>query len=196
MRKERENIIAKYTYRILSERIAIILAHTTITPNQISFISVITSIIAGFFFGTNYLIPAFILLQLTIVLDHVDGNLARLTGQTNEYGVWIDQISNKLHKFFLLFGASIGVFIKTNNVIYLIIGTVAIFNWFFTGYLSETRKVRSVFKESNKSYFPGSLILYNLLGLCALFNHVEYALWFIAIVGFVWVKKLFNQNVM
>lgn len=201
MRKKRENPLAKVTYRKISERITPLIAKTSITPNQLSLISVITSLISGIFFalGTwNYLIFAFVFLQLTSLIDHLDGNLARYTDKCTVFGKWADEITNKIHKLFFLLGAAIGVFRTTNNPLYLILGSISLFNWFFSAYISESKKMfgfkkaPSIFRESNKFYFPMSLIGLNLLGLSALINKVDYALWFFAIAGFVWIKQIYN----
>ncbi len=193
MEKERENFIAEHSYRLISRRIAPYL--TIFTPNQISFIGVITALISGiFFYIPNYLL-AFIFLQVTILLDHIDGDLARYNNKNNtSLGIWVDAlISNKLHKFFFILGASIGVFRTTNNPLYLTLGTIAIFNWFFTQYISESKKMFA-FKKSKRywRYFPVSLILYNLLGLSALLNRVDIALWFFSIFGLVWIKQIYD----
>lgn len=201
MRKKKENPIARFSYRIISERVTPIIAKTGITPNQISLISIITAFISGIFFalGTwEYLLLAFVFLQITYLLDHVDGNLARYTGNCTVFGRWIDRIANNLFKFFFLFGATIGVFRTTNNAFYLILGCIGIFNWIFSTYVSETKgmftfkKSLSLLPESEKSSVPLSLISFNLLGLFALINKVNYALWFFAIFGLVWIKQIYD----
>lgn len=199
--KKKENIFANFIYRPISERIALLIAKTQVTPNQVSFLSIVTSFISGVFFYLGewkYLLFAFVFLQLTILLDHVDGNLARYTNRCTELGKWTDAISNILHKFFFLFGASVGVFRITNNPLYIILGFLALFNWNFSAFINATRymlnfkKHPTLFKES-KRYFPVSLIGYNIIGLSALLNKVGYMLWFFAIFGFfVWLKLIYN----
>lgn len=207
MRKpeDKENFLAKVTYRILSERITPLISKTGITPNQVSFISIITALVSGVFFalGTwKYLVLAFIVLQLTLLLDHIDGNLARYTNRCTDFGQWVDAISNKVHKFFFFLGASIGVFRITNNETYLILGMIAIFTWFFSAYISETSKKLSISKKilfsvskSEKIYLPLGLIGPNLIGLFALINKVDWGLWFFSAVGSIWtIVKIYKVH--
>src|SRR3989338_1334549 len=107
MKKEGENFIAKIAYRPISEPIAMLLSKTLITPNQVSFLSVASSAVAGIFFSLgewSYLAIGYIFLQLTYLLDHVDGNLARYAERSDEFGKWVDEITNKPCKFFLVLG--------------------------------------------------------------------------------------------
>lgn len=205
MKKERENALAKVTYRLISEPIALLLSKISVTPNQVSFMSVVSSIVAGAFFSLgewSYLAIGYIFLQLTYLLDHVDGNLARYTGKSSEFGRWVDEITNKLHKFFFVLGVSVGLFRMTNNAFYLILGSVAMFNWFFSAYISETKtRFDSRRSEKSKTSFgqflkqmPMPLIVNNIFGLLVLINKADLALWFIAIVSLIWIKHIYGTR--
>lgn len=192
IKKGHENFLARITYRKISEPIAVLLSKTPITPNQVSFISITSSAIAGIFFSFGewkYLAVGYLFLQLTFLMDHVDGNLARYANKSSAFGNWVDEISNKLHKFFFVVGLSMGVFKSTNNYLYLVLGSVAVFNWFFAAYISETKRVfkfKSLFspsKGAKKDYFPFTLLVNNLFGLLILINKPDFALWFISIVS-------------
>lgn len=199
IKKERENFIAKIIYRPLSEQIAMLLSKTSITPNKVSFISVVSSAIAGAFFSLGewfYLAIGFIFLQLTLLLDHIDGNLARFTGTSNELGQWVDAIANKFHKFFFIFGASIGIFKTTGRYGYLLLGSAAIFSWFYLDYISETktrfkfRKSLSLFSGSDR--IPLAILTPNIFGLLVLVNKAPLALWFILLVSLISIKHIYS----
>ena len=202
---KRENFLAKITYRPLSEPIALLLSKTNITPNQVSFISVVSSIVAGIFFSLGewlYLVIGYIFLQLTYLLDHVDGNLARYTGRSDEFGKWVDEIANKPPKFFLVLGVSIGLFRMTNNSFYLILGSIAIFNWFYSAYISETKtkfgfgiskKSRTSFgKFLNQMLMP--ITIFNIFGLLVLINKADLALWFVSTVSLISIKQIYSTR--
>jgi phosphatidylglycerophosphate synthase len=205
IKKNDEFSLTRITYRKVSEPIAIILSKTSITPNQVSSMSILTSIITGIFFSLgewSYLIIGYLFLQLTIILDHVDGNLARYTGTSNALGIWIDNISNKFHKFSFIFGASLGIFRLTNNPFYLMLGFAAMFNWIFAGYISET-KTRFDIKGSEKSkrsigqflnQMPMALIVINIFGFLVLINNAKLALWFVTIVNLIWIKHIYGTR--
>lgn len=192
IKKERENFLARVTYRKISEPVAILLSKTPVTPNQVSCISITSSATAGLFFSFGewtHLVIGYIFMQFTFLMDHVDGNLARHTGKSSAFGSWVDEISNKLHKFFFVIGLSIGVFRLTDDYLYLVLGSVAVFAWFFAAYISETKRAfrfKSLFaltKGTKSSYFPFTLLVNNFFGLLILFNKPDLALWFISIVS-------------
>ena len=192
IKKVHENFLARITYRKISEPIAVLLSKTPITPNQVSFISIMSSVIAGIFFSLGewkHLAIGCLFLQLTFLMDHVDGNLARYANKSSAFGNWVDEISNKLHKFFFVIGLSIGVFRLTNNYLYLVLGSIAIFNWFFAAYVSETKGILKIkrelsrAKEAKSSYFPFTLLVNNLFGFLILINKPDFALLFVSIVS-------------
>lgn len=199
IKKEGENFIAKIIYRPVSEPIAVFLSKINITPNQISFVSVASSAIAGAFFSLGkwpYLAVGYIFLQLTLLLDHVDGNLARFTGMSSELGQWVDAIANKFHKFFFILGASIGIFKTTGRYDYLLLGSAAIFGWFYLDYISETktrfkfRRSLSLFNGSDR--IPLAILAPNIFGLLVLINEAQLALWFILLVSLISIKHIYS----
>ena len=192
--KERENWLAKYTYRKIANPLAIFLSKFNITSVQISIVGILTSIIACLFFSwgnLKSLIIGYVFLQLTILLDHVDGAIARYTDNKTLVGSWFDKFSNKLHRFFFTLGVSIGVYRITNEPLYLILGNIAGFLWCFSIYISETKRLLfkfkediTLFKESKyKTFFPFTLLVMNLFGFLVLINQSILALWFVAIIS-------------
>ena len=205
MRKERENFVARNIYRPISVPLTLFLSKIRATPNQVSFMSVLSSIAAGVFFSLGewqYLVIGWFFLQLTYLLDYTDGSLARYTGKSSKFGMWVDEFSNKLHKFFYVLGAAIGVFRLTNNPFYLVLGFIASFNWFFSAYISETKtRFDSERSEKRKTSFgkflnqiPMSLIVINTFGFLVLINNAVLALWFVAIVNLIWIKHIYGTR--
>ena len=64
------------------------LCWTSITPNQVTFITLIVGLITTFLFASGYLWWGAILALLIGVLDGVDGKLARVKEETTELGGW------------------------------------------------------------------------------------------------------------
>jgi|TARA_B100001971_G_scaffold214976_1_gene255987 phosphatidylglycerophosphate synthase len=192
--REDENWLAKYIYRKIANPLVIQLSKINVTSVQISIFSVITSIIAGIFFSLGNwqnLVIGYIFLQLTIILDHVDGAIARYTHNQTMVGSWFDKFSNKLHRFFFVFGVSLGIFRTTQDPFYLILGNLAVFLWLFSLYISETKKVLfkfkkdiTLFKESkHKAIFPFTLLVTNIFGFLILIDKAIMSLWFIVIIS-------------
>lgn len=197
--KENDNWLAKYTYRKIGNPLAIWLSNRKITSVQISILSIISSIITGIFFSLEareYLLVGYLFFQITLLLDHIDGAIARYTKKQSALGMWFDKFSNKIHKFFFVFGASIGGYKATNEPMVLMLGNVAIFLWFFSLYISETKRILFKFKEDTtlfreskrKSIFPFTLLTTNIFGLLVLINQTL-SLFFIIVISL----NLFQQ---
>ncbi len=203
--RENENWLAKYVYRKISGLVVPALAKLDVTSVQVSVIGIITSIIAGVFFSLGdlrSLILGYVFLQLTLILDHVDGAIARYTSNQTMVGSWFDKFSNKLHRFFFVLGISVGIYRITNSPFYLILGSVAGFLWIFSVYISETKKMMfkfkkdmTLFKESkHKSAFPFTLLITNIFGFLIIINKPVLALWFIAIISLNAFQQIYSVN--
>jgi len=201
--RENENWLAKYVYRKMAKPWVIQLSRINITSVHVSILSIMTAIIAGIFFyfgGWKDLAIGYIFLQLTIVLDHVDGAIARYTNNQTALGSWFDKFGNKLHKFFFVFGVSLGVYITTQNPFYLILGNLAGFLWFFSLYISETKKILfkfkgdiTLFKESrHKAVLPFTLLVTNIFAFLVLINQPILSLWFITLISLNAFRQIYS----
>ena len=93
--------------REVSLRVDPYLVNTRITPNQLTYLMVV----AGGLAGAALLVPgltgavlAVVLMQLYLLLDCVDGELARWRNQTSITGVYLDRIGHYLSEAALLIG--------------------------------------------------------------------------------------------
>jgi len=83
-----DGYISKHINRRLSEPIARLLAKSSVTPNQMTWAAFGVALLAfiSFIFGQN--IVAGLLVQLSSIVDGIDGSLARLKGMTSGLG-WV-----------------------------------------------------------------------------------------------------------
>lgn len=95
-KRKKDSIVAQIFHRPISYVFSSIFAEMGLTPNQVSFISLIIAFAtcACFFTGskTGYLIGA-ILMNLWSIVDSADGNMARSIG-AKPYGDFIDATSS------------------------------------------------------------------------------------------------------
>jgi hypothetical protein len=81
------------------------------TPNQVTLISFAVGIYAAYQFsqGTFWSIFAgAVLLQLSIIIDCVDGELARYTRQFSQLGAWLDAITDRIKEYLVFFALAYG----------------------------------------------------------------------------------------
>ena len=83
--------------RHLSKKTTAILIKTPLTPNQITFLSLISGLTAASLFSVGdyeYNVIAVILLIISYVFDNCDGEIARAKGNTSEFGRKFDDVSD------------------------------------------------------------------------------------------------------
>ena len=102
-----DGYISKYVNRKASEPMAQILAKTRLTPNQmtwaafgIAFLSFIS-----FIFGQN--IIGGLLVQLSSIVDGIDGSLARLKGMTSTFGGFLDSVLDRYADILIVLGLTL-----------------------------------------------------------------------------------------
>lgn len=90
-------IVDRYVNRVLSARLTRWLVSSRVTPNQITVASLMTGLLGAWLLGNEGWLNSLwglVLFQLSVVLDHVDGEVARLKFLTSRLGKWLDNISD------------------------------------------------------------------------------------------------------
>ena len=82
-----------------------------ITPNQITLISFAIGLLSAYEFSRGDFWSIFtgaLLLQLSIIVDCVDGELARYTRRFSQLGAWLDAITDRIKEYLVFFGLAYG----------------------------------------------------------------------------------------
>ena len=168
--------VSHYLNRPISVKISRHLVKFKITPNQISVISFLFSLLAaGLFLFESYvylLIGGF-LAQFASIIDGCDGEVARLKFQDSKYGAWVDAMLDRYADAFLLFGFTLHSFNNLAENIILWVGFLAIIGSFMLSYTAD--KYDSLMREriSRKQKFRiGRDVRIFLIFLGAVFNQV------------------------
>jgi len=85
-----------YIHEPIAKRLVSVLENTFITPNQITYLSVLVGFASGYSFSQGNWetsVIGGILLELTLILDCVDGQLARAKNMASDLGRLIDGIA-------------------------------------------------------------------------------------------------------
>lgn len=102
--KETDGIISRHINRKISTRITKLLIRTGITPNQISFVSFLLSLVSGGLFFLYHPAAAGLLAQISSIIDGCDGELARLKGLSSRFGAYYDSLLDRYSDFAILLG--------------------------------------------------------------------------------------------
>ncbi len=81
------------------------------TPNQVTLISFAVGLLSAYEFSRGDFLSIFtgaVLLQLSIIIDCVDGELARYTRQFSQLGAWLDAITDRIKEYLVFFALAYG----------------------------------------------------------------------------------------
>ncbi|HZX44982.1 MAG TPA: CDP-alcohol phosphatidyltransferase family protein [Candidatus Nanoarchaeia archaeon] len=139
--KQEDSLFSTYFYRRISLRITYLLIRTQITPNQITFFSLILGLVASFLFSLGsyyYALVGILFIHLSFLFDHVDGEIARYKKLRSDFGAWFDQVSDRIKESTAFIGLALGIYLATGSSLPLILGMFAVFNLFMIGHLRGT----------------------------------------------------------
>lgn len=182
-----------------------------ISPNLVTSISILVCFIACFVISSGLhlnLILGAILLQLTFILDCLDGQIARYRKEGSNFGAWYDRVSDRIKDFIIYFAIAYGYF-KTNLdwEIWPLAMTSLFFVYLFDYYVNqdvklearmqgnkETRKIgfgilNRFFSLGEKVYKSIPILQFHigeqylLISLFLIFNQVKFLFYLIILLG-------------
>ncbi len=156
--------------RHISKKTTVVLLKTPLTPNQLTFLSLISGLAAALLFSVGnykYDITAAILFIISYIFDNCDGEIARAKGNTSEFGRKFDDISDWLVHAAVFFGIGHGAESQTGNGIWWWFGMAASIgatvNYFIVKFLDRNKSdkhqvqkklVGNEFSETPKELIP------------------------------------------
>jgi CDP-L-myo-inositol myo-inositolphosphotransferase len=102
-----DGYISKHINRKISEPMARLLAKTKVTPNQTTWAAFGIALLSFVSFVLGHNIIAGILVQLSSIVDGVDGSLARLKGMTSEFGGFLDSVLDRYADILIVLGLTL-----------------------------------------------------------------------------------------
>jgi hypothetical protein len=93
------------------------------TPNQVTIASFAIGLYAAYLFAqgdTWSLIAGALLLQVSIIVDCVDGEIARYTRKFSELGAWLDAITDRVKEYAVFLGLAYGAFVHNGQNLWIL----------------------------------------------------------------------------
>ena len=100
-----------YIHDPIAKRFVRVLKNTWVTPNQVTYLSVLVGFTSGYFFSHGSWVTSIVggmLLELTLILDCVDGQLARAKNMASDWGRLIDGIAGYFAYLAVVYGIIVG----------------------------------------------------------------------------------------
>ena len=192
-KKEHDEYTGRILRIVLKPFVHLLTHHTSVTPNQITLTSIIPALLGIFFLrqgGYQYTLFGALSCFLYVLLDAVDGQLARERNQSSLLGKWFDGILGYILVPFMMLAAAIGL--PQSSA--LIVGAIAALCfpiqftliYFFNSEIKRNNE-RIELPVSSKwrswRYAYGLALFFPLLLFGALLNQVFYVLLFFATIG-------------
>ena len=142
-----DGIVSRHLNRHISRPVARALSHTPATPNQVSVFSLLIAGAATAAFVVGQPIIAGVLAQASSIVDGVDGDLARLTGQASKFGAFLDAILDRYADGLILLGLAIWAVGDSGGTATWVVAFLAIIGTFTVTY------TRARVEESRRTMF-------------------------------------------
>jgi phosphatidylglycerophosphate synthase len=117
-----DGFLARHVDRRVSRFFSGLLAHTRITPNQITFLGVTIGLLGAFLLSRpGYWHPLIgsLLFLFCVTVDGVDGEVARLKLKESSFGHYLDIISDNMVNIAVFIGIAFGLYQDSGNAGYL-----------------------------------------------------------------------------
>ncbi len=99
--------VSRHINRKMSEPMARLLANTKVTPNQMTWTAFGIALLSFVSFVLGQNIIAGLLVQLSSIVDGIDGSLARLKGKTSEFGGFLDSVLDRYADILIVLGLTL-----------------------------------------------------------------------------------------
>ena len=106
-----DGFYSTFVLRKLSRKVSMFSVNRGWTPNQITVTSLILALLVAGFFATGWwplMIVGAIGVQVSIIIDCADGEVARYTGVSSQFGAWLDAATDRIKEYALYAGLAFG----------------------------------------------------------------------------------------
>ena len=191
----KESYLTKF-FRWFSYPITKLLVKTAITPNQVTIIGFVLTVAAAIMFAsTDYQIRILggVIFFVGAILDHCDGEIARIKNKQSVFGRWLDGTLDRIGDVLVFIGISIGLFREKPELIIIIIvlfATISTTLWrLLSEYTVKSFQIPQVKKDQPKIGFDAPMT-YILITIAAVSNTFLYVMiLFAVIINLAWIKN-------
>jgi len=104
-----DGLLDRFVNRPLGRPLSKLLVRTGVSPNQVSIISILIGVASAWFFARGDFVLGALVLQLSAIIDCVDGELARALLKQSRLGKWLDLGGDQVVHFSVFAALGLGV---------------------------------------------------------------------------------------
>ena len=101
-------------------------ARLQLTPTFFTLLAIAGNVWAAWLVWQQDYVLAGIVFLVAYVFDCVDGQLARTTGETSDFGAWLDMFSDRFTDFLMLFAIGFSLSRESGELVGALLGSVAV----------------------------------------------------------------------
>lgn len=108
-----DGVVDKYFNRPVGHYLSKMLVHTSVSPNQVSVSASLVGLVSAWLFaigGYGAAVWGAIVLQLSAILDAVDGDLARVMFKESPLGKWLDIVGDQVVHIAVFVAVGVGLY--------------------------------------------------------------------------------------
>ena len=98
-----DGFFSTFILRKISIRITSVLVEKNVSPNSITFLSLFIGFAAAYLASQSFYLAGGILFLCSLILDCVDGEIARYKMEFTQLGAWLDALSDRVKEFIYIF---------------------------------------------------------------------------------------------
>jgi Family of unknown function (DUF5941)/CDP-alcohol phosphatidyltransferase len=109
--RPRDGFYSTFVVRRISRHLTALALRFRLRPNTITAWSLVIGLAAAALFAAgaqSAVVAGAVLLQISLVLDCVDGEVARYTRQFTSFGAWLDAVTDRVKEFAVYAGLAVG----------------------------------------------------------------------------------------
>lgn len=175
-------VVVQFKDKALSP-LAHVLIILKISPNLLTLLGLITGLAASILIGRGFLQIAGACLFISLLLDGLDGLVARMLKKENLFGAFLDGVCDRYADLFILFGL-VWYSLTQNNILHISLICIAIIGTSVTSYTTPHALSLSIVKSKKHIGVFGRVQRMLLLIMMLLFpSLLTIALWILAILS-------------
>ncbi len=140
-----DGYVSIYLNRPISTRLSARLVATRITPNQITVISFLISLVGAGFLAAGQYAFGFVgglLVQSASIIDGCDGEIARLKHMSSARGAWLDTVLDRYADLAVALAITFAYSLAHPGPLPAFVGTVAAFGFILASYVTKEFSIR------------------------------------------------------
>ena len=171
--------VLRKKFKYLLDPIAAFLNRLGLVPNTVTLLGLIGNTVGAYFLATGHITVGGIIILVMGPIDALDGTMARLRGESTDFGAFVDSVTDRYSELVIFLGLMV-YFLQQQNWLACTLVYLAAAGSVLVSYIRA--RAQSVGMDTKVGVFT-RVERFIVLAPCLIFNQPMIALWAIAILA-------------